>query len=681
MSDEENKKLDSMEQKDPETKDLTEDTEEVTEDDVPETKEHVHNSRHARKNVARQKQSVGMWQFLTVLFAGLFVISLFTGAFDFVKSDVNGNTVSDDAMASNVALLAELESDAAAIDADSEDIKVLEEDIILLGDLIEMADQDMQDSQDDIDELVTEIRAAIAGYGSPDDTVDDPAETPDEPTEDTDTEVVGTVETATLDFYVMSQCPFGLQVENAIAPVLETLGDSVDFNLYFIVTDNEDGTFRSLHGEPEVQGNIVQLCAIEYEPESYMDLIVCMNENVQGIPDNWETCAEDLGLDVDSIKECYEGDEGTDLLKESIVATNLVGATGSPTIYLNGERYSGGRSEMDFTRAICNALDNGPTACQELPEAVAVKVIILNDERCGTNCDISRLISQLESIFPGMDLTELDYSSDEGQAIYGATGVQLLPAIFFDETVEGAEGYQNVLSYLLEAGDYTSLRIGAQFDPTKEVCDNGVDDTGNGDVDCDDADCKDSLVCREEIENHLQVFIMSDCPYGRIAVEALDGVLENFEDDVDYEIHYIATENGDGFDSLHGQYEVDENIIQLCVLEHSPDVWFDYVLCRSTNGVRNIDWNTCAEETGIDVDAVQTCFDDGTGADLLREDIKIAQSLGVSASPTWFANNKVQFSGIDAETVKTSFCISNPDKEGCENMLSDDTGGVAEGSC
>ena len=33
---------------------------------------------------------------------------------------------------------------------------------------------------------------------------------------------------AKLEFYVMSQCPYGTQVEDAIAPVLETLGDSVE---------------------------------------------------------------------------------------------------------------------------------------------------------------------------------------------------------------------------------------------------------------------------------------------------------------------------------------------------------------------------------------------------------------------------------------------------------------------
>ena len=40
-----------------------------------------------------------------------------------------------------------------------------------------------------------------------------------------------------LDFYIMSQCPYGTQVEDAIKPVLDKLGDSVDFSLNYISTD------------------------------------------------------------------------------------------------------------------------------------------------------------------------------------------------------------------------------------------------------------------------------------------------------------------------------------------------------------------------------------------------------------------------------------------------------------
>ncbi len=484
-----------------------------------------------------------------------------------------------------------------------------------------------------------------------------------------------------LDFYVMSQCPYGTQVMDAIAPVLEKLGDAVDFEANYISTDLGGGEFRSLHGEPETKGNIVQLCAAKYNPDQYMDMIVCQDKNMRAIPGNWEECAKEYDLDVESIRACYEGDEGKELLSTSVKKSNEAGAQGSPTIFLNGEPYRGGRGENDFLRSICNAFSGErPAACSDIPEPKKVDMIVLNDERCGRDCDVTGLISSLKSIFPGLDVNTIDYSTEEGKALFESTESKTLPVLLFDETVKEGEGYSNVKNYLVPAGDYTSLLIGSSFDPTKEICDNEVDDTGNDLVDCDDPDCEGALECRETKEEHLQVFIMSDCPYGRKAVEALKGVKDNFAD-LNFEIHYIANEAGDGFSSLHGQYEVDENIVQLCANKHSPAEWFDYMYCRSTKGVRGIDWKECAEETGVDVDKVEACFEGDEGKELLREDIKIANGLGVGASPTWMANNKYTFSGIDAETVKTNFCKYNSGVEGCENTLSSDTGGVAAGSC
>lgn len=486
-----------------------------------------------------------------------------------------------------------------------------------------------------------------------------------------------------VELYVMSQCPYGVQAEDTMFAAIQELGEEYfDLQVDYISTDLGNGQFRSLHGEPETQGNIVQLCAKESNPEAFLDFVLCMNENPQGIPGNWESCSNELDLNTAKIQECYEGPRGVELLSESAARTSAAGATGSPTIYVNDLSYSGGRGVNDFKRAFCNAFEQDkPAACAAIPEPVRVDMIVLNDERCA-ECMAAQqsLAGQLVGVFPGLAVESIDYMTDEGKELYDAIGGGALPAMLFTADVEEAEGYANVERFLQPAGDYLSLLIGASFDPTKEICDNNIDDTGNGQVDCADSDCDDSMVCRETIDNQLQVFIMSDCPYGRQAVEALKEVDENFANgDLDFEIHYIASEQGDDFSSLHGQYEVDENIIQLCALEHSPDVWFDYVYCRSTNGVRGVDWKTCAESTGVDINAVQACFDGDQGAELLREDIKIANSLGISASPTWLANNKYTFSGIDAETVKSNFCRYNQDTTGCENTLSTDTGNVAAG--
>ena len=357
-------------------------------------------------------------------------------------------------------------------------------------------------------------------------------------------------------------------------------------------------------------------------------------------------------------------------------------------MFLNDQPYKGGRTELDFFKAICNAFEGEkPKACDDIPEPKTVNLVVLDDKRCEECKAITpAVLSQLKTIFPGLKTESVDYSTEEGKKLYESTGVTFLPALLFEKNVEEGEGYNNIQMYLEPTGDYQNLKMGANFDPTKEICDNKIDDTGNEKVDCDDDNCKEAMVCREEKPGHLQVFIMSDCPYGRKAIEALKEVVDNFDkegEDVGYEVHYIASESGDGFDSLHGQYEVDENIIQLCVEKHSSDAWLDYLYCRSTKGVKGKDWKECAEETKVDADSVQTCFDGGEGKALLKEDIKLANALGVGGSPTWLANNKYQFGGIYADDIKGKFCKYNSGLKGCDAVLTTAaaSSGPAPGAC
>ncbi len=211
------------------------------------------------------------------------------------------------------------------------------------------------------------------------------------------------------------------------------------------------------------------------------------------------------------------------------------------------------------------------------------------------------------------------------------------------------------------------LHIGPNHDPTAEICDNQIDDTGDGRVDCDDEDCEGTLTCREETPGKVEVFVMSECPFARKALSAMKEVLSTFEEEISFRVHYIATKDGDGFKALHGQSEVDENIRQLCAARHYPTgyKYMEYIWCRNKD-MSSDDWGSCAVEAGMTISTMRYCADGGEGKKLLREDIKIGVALGVSASPTWFANNKHKFSGIDAKTIRMNICKHNPLLKGCK---------------
>lgn len=484
-----------------------------------------------------------------------------------------------------------------------------------------------------------------------------------------------------LEMYVMSKCPFGVEAENGIKPVIDEIGDRIDFHLDFIVSE-ANGAFTALHGEPEVKGNILQLCAIKQAPEAkkYMKFVDCQNQNMGGIPDGWERCADQAELDKGQIKSCSEGSQGKDLLRESMKRATAAGAQGSPTIKLAGTDYNGGRSKIDFMRALCEKMPGDkPEACKKIPEPVAVTVTVVTDKRC-KECQTAGLESNLRGrFFPKLTVKTVDYADAEGKRLYKELDLKHLPVWLFEAGVEKSERYSTISRWMMDKGKYKMLRIPANFDPTAEICDNKIDDTGDGKVDCDDKTCQATLTCRKEVPKKVEVFIMSQCPFGVQAVDAMKEVLDNFKGKVAFDVHYIADKTPTGFSALHGQPEVDENIRQLCAkkLYGKKNKYLDYMWCRNKN-YRSDDWKPCAKD-GIVAAAIEKCSTGDEGKKLLEEDIKIAKQLEISGSPTWLANNRFKFSGVAADAIKQNICQHNKDLANCDKKLTEQA--KAQGSC
>lgn len=490
-------------------------------------------------------------------------------------------------------------------------------------------------------------------------------------------------EKAKVEFYIMSKCPFGVRVMDAIIPVLEKMGGDVDFSFNFIGNES-NGKLSSMHGEAEVKGDTIELCAAKYAPAQHLAMIKCMNKNYRNIPQGWEACAKEAGAPVDKIKSCAEGDEGQQLLKASFAKSRARRARGSPTMYIGGKLYQGGRSEKAFTRAICNAFPKDkPEMCASIPPPVKFPITILSDSRC-KQCRTAMIQQQLKGLFPGADVKVVDWASDEGQKLYKEHKLSKLPVMFFGKDIEKAENYPRLQRSLEKSGEWYVHKRWGRFDPNKEICDNKKDDTHNGKIDCDDPDCQYARACRKEAAKKLELFVMAFCPYGVRAMNSMKEVLDAFsKDGLKFELHYIASAAGDGFRSLHGQGEVDEDIRELCAAKHYGKNYkfMNYIWCRNKN-IRSSDWKSCAtKETGINAAVIEKCASSEEGKNLLRQDIKIAEGLEVSGSPTWYANNKYRFSGLDAETVKTNFCRYNKGLAGCSKKLSGPDKKVRGGAC
>ena len=601
--------------------------------------------KHAKKPI--DLDQINPWMAATGVLAILLIASIFTGGFDLGKDDDYTKTID---------LIDSLISSSITTEAKAS----------------------LKTAKDSVETALTAEAITIS--------ITDPSDKDSEQSDNSEKKV-------TLDMYIMSQCPYGVQAEDGAIPAVKKLSDAVEYNIYFIANDNGDGTFSSLHGQPEVDENMRQACINEKYPDMFLDYLLCLNKNYGNAETAWKPCAENNNIDTLAIEQCQNGEEGEQLLSKSIEKSNEIGATGSPTIYLNGEPYQGGRDSLSFIRAICQLVPD-ETECSTIPACAsdadcsktgfigkclnpntenaeceytqppAVKIKILNDETCA-GCDTTSFDKINDQLFINTEVTVIDVSTAEGKALIEEINPQQIPTYIFDETLLESPEYSRLEQYFTKVGDYYILdaSIVSQYIPSPK------------------------MIGRDKIENKLDLFVMSECPYGVEAENNMEEVLNTFGSNMDFSIHFIATDNGDGtFSSLHGQPEVDENIRQICVMEHNSEEFFDFLMCQNTNIKAGKDpettWETCASDNSIDTATIQACFEGDEGAELLRANIELTDELGIGSSPTFLVNNQIQFGGaLPADEIKSKFCEENPKTDGCDATLSTESEVSTGGSC
>lgn len=186
----------------------------------------------------------------------------------------------------------------------------------------------------------------------------------------------------TAELFVMSFCPFGVQAEKTMKPVVDLLGEKADIKIRFIVNIQGDDvdSIRSLHGTTEAQEDIRQACIMKYyDQETLWEYLMSIGNDCYGKIDTrdaealdtcWKDAATKAGIDIEKIDTCSKGSDGLDLLKEDERLAQQYGVTGSPTLIINGVRYSGSRTSEAYKQAICDGFTTEPSECsQTLSEA------------------------------------------------------------------------------------------------------------------------------------------------------------------------------------------------------------------------------------------------------------------------------------------------------------------------
>ncbi|MDO8622777.1 MAG: hypothetical protein Q7R52_00870 [archaeon] len=177
----------------------------------------------------------------------------------------------------------------------------------------------------------------------------------------------------TVDLYVMSFCPYGNRAENTMVPAYNLLKNKINFNVHYIVNVN-DKTVSSLHGQPEVNQNEREACVLsESGLDAWWKFTVYVNNNCGSDGNCWQEAAQNAGLESAKISQCLE-QKGLQLMTADQKASNAAGATGSPTLVINGVQssavYQYGNVDS-YKQAICSAFNTAPTECATVLQPIA----------------------------------------------------------------------------------------------------------------------------------------------------------------------------------------------------------------------------------------------------------------------------------------------------------------------
>jgi len=104
-------------------------------------------------------------------------------------------------------------------------------------------------------------------------------------------------------------------------------------------------------------------------------------------------------------------------------------------------------------------------------------------------------------------------------------------------------------------------------------------------------------------ENTLELFVMSLCPFARMAEASILDFLDTYpgKSKPALEIRYIFYKKNEGensvFSSMHGKEEIRENLVQIVIRDNYPQFYHNYLLKRVDDN--DTPWDELAKATGM----------------------------------------------------------------------------------
>ena len=402
---------------------------------------------------------------------------------------------------------------------------------------------------------------------------------------------------------------------------------AADLKVYPLVEKTKDGSFSAKRGEQELAESTRLALLSKYYPGQLLSYLSgrSMNPGANG----WRDAAVYAGVNPDELERraVADGQAALAAVNEKAASSGVTGTV----LLLDGKPYTGSQRLMPLYEAVNAALPEArrvapPAGYKPRPKAPPPGFWVALGTGQKKN---EALIGAFDRYFEGIDPSVLDYASVERGAKF--PWLEFLPSYIIEATPE--------VKSLLE-GELKS----------------GVFKDKGGYLLYEDRQGRGFYAARPVKENTLELFVMSQCPFG---VSAENSVLGAEKDNLlpagtKLEIHFIgdakkAAGGGWEFSSLHGEPEWQENARQLFISRRFPDKFRAYLLERNRD-IKSPDWEKAAKTAGIDAAAVTAGFEEAK--DMLAEDFTKTSELGITSSPSIILGGREFMMGL-GELIKT----------------------------
>jgi len=172
------------------------------------------------------------------------------------------------------------------------------------------------------------------------------------------------------ELFVMSYCPYGIQMEQAFVPVMSLLKNKADMTIKFVS--------YAMHGLKELEENTRQYCLQNNSKDKFIKYMECFVGS-----QDYKACLATAGVTESQLQSCVDStnkkfaildkynDQSTWLsgsyplypVHESL--NQKYSVEGSPTLILNGAQVNVARTPEAVKTAICATFDKAPAECSQ----------------------------------------------------------------------------------------------------------------------------------------------------------------------------------------------------------------------------------------------------------------------------------------------------------------------------